>query len=300
MPYEDYTQETAGRFVMPDIDTGIVPFRPPHPTMFGPGWGPHGAHYQTPCDRAIGANIGTPYGGSALSPHPVVGGIHPRNWDLFEYPSGPWTEKCPPPGRMHTEGLPVPAWERRRGVPTQSVMAEGFSARPAYGGQLAPPWIAPAGNPTVTREHPYNYGQLNPDVWPGPGATESSYVTGLDPRPLFYGPQAPNGGMPAHHGPFYPQLRTQHPHRPATAPPQNVNGGEGGCGTCGGFAIPGQERFPLILIIAFVLIILLVCMIAGGSAKRTVVVHAPGAGVPAPSVSERTLESAAQAFTTED
>ena len=274
MAYPDYTRQTPGRYVAPDIPVGVVPLRAPPPAMFGPH-GPYGARYASPCDQMLGANLA----GDAMSPYPAIGPppgavmpgaqVHPRNWDLFEYPTGEWRRACPGGGGP-TAAYPVPAWARRQGPFVQSVQAEGFAPRP-----LTPPWIAPAGNPTVTREHPYDAGRVNPMMWPAPGAQETSFMRGVDPRPLYYGAQAPTeNGVPAHYGPFYPSLRSEH----IRNPPRDT--GEPACGGCGGRGGGGSlmseiDRHmpsPAMLAIIFVVLILWVCLAASAKSAAPVAV----------------------------
>jgi hypothetical protein len=276
MTYRDYTRETPGRFVMPDVPTGIVPYHPPVGSLYDSSPGPYAPRYRNPCDRLIGSSIGYPGAGY---PHaPVVGGIHPRNWDLFEYPTGPRVDRCPPPGPMYTPFGPVPEWGRRRGLPAPSVIAEGFEPRP--GGLLVPPWVAPAGNPIVTREHPHEYGKLNPYVWPAPGTAEASYAYGTDPRPLFYGPQAPHGGMPENHGPFYPRLRTEHARSPRVRGVAAPEDPEPPSGNARSTAPSGNTKIPPHLVFVFVFVVLLACMLNGGMPKTP----ALGAAMPGPAV----------------
>lgn len=203
MPYDDYTRQTPGRYVPPDIDTGISLFDEPAPPR-----------YQGECDQRVAASIAS---GASHT-------MHPRNWDLFSYPTGQWGE---------------PSWGPRRGPFAQSVTAEGFQGAP---------WVAPAGRFPVTREHPD--GGLNPAMWPSPGA--STMYAPPDPRPMYYGPPTPAGGMPSHYQPIHPPTRTAHKkHADAFAAGPR-------CASCASINIAVTPS----TVIIFILFILLTCMLS--------------------------------------
>ena len=297
MPYEDYTRQTPGRFVPPPQDTGVSLYETPPPSMygpqqgpsFGPPWGPGGARYGTPCDQRLGMAI-------------ERGEVHPRNWGLFEFPTGRWGQAgCgnvgPGLGSNPMGGGPygpaVPAWGRRSGVFAPSSMAEGFTSG-RYAGQQTPPWVSAAYQP-VTRENPHGPpGRRNPTMWASPGSAESLME---DPRPEYYGPATRNGGPPAHYSTTYPALRSQHGFKcgagatggavamtgraaapTANAPPAPATCGKGsGCGgSCGALGLCQMPKMP-ILIIMFVLLILWACALTaqGRRAAHTVLVTVP-------------------------
>lgn len=286
MIHDDYTRQTPGRFVTPDDNVGISLFEPEPPVIYGSpeDIGPGGVRYRTPCDAALGAEI-------------QAGRMHPRNWSLFQTPSGQWAQSCGGGSRglspAHPMGPAVPAWGNRVGVYSPSAgppvlasgyggMREGFASPAHYRpGDYVPPWVSAYRNPT-SAANPY-YGALpggqpmiHPALWPSPGSSEAM---ARDPRPDFYGVPSPSGGTPPHHGTTVPLLHRGHAIKHVPPCDASCKGGGEGCG-CGLSSLFSPR---VLVIIIVVLLVLWACALGSGSGSVPVFFAATGSAPSAPS-----------------
>lgn len=283
--HDDYSQQTASRYVAPPSDGGIYVEEAVTPYGERP-WGGDA------CTRDLSLRIdrcpaGTSRAAAAHEPprqgmyrgDMSAGCVHPRNRGLSVYDRGTWSAAngVPPHSTNPSPYGNLPGWGSRSGPFAPPVIAEGFASSP-YG---YPTQAVGYRGLRTSRESPYAPGEVNPVLWSGPGATVPLFQWGgsIDPRPDYPGHPGPDGLPPYHYNPVVPQrcsppgsnlLSAPGPSKGAAA--TGAQQKEGACSRCGnaaGVSSRGTAGFGglsqssvMMIVLTFVLLVVLACVLS--------------------------------------